>query len=72
MTCFDPLKIYLFKDGLARFATKKYSTNPKGKDKKFVHLTNYSINKKNDDYVRNNADDGNAEGGADASKWNFK
>ena len=54
VTCFDPLKIYLFKDGLARFATQKYSNNLKNIDKRFVHLTNYSVNKKNEDYVKNN------------------
>lgn len=83
VTCFDPLKIYLFKDGLARFATQKYSNNPKNVDKRFVHLTNYSVNKKNEDYVKNNGanqpkedlddqnegEDGNTE--SDASKWNF-
>jgi hypothetical protein len=33
-------------------------------EKRFIHLTNYSINKKADDYVK-------AEGDEDASKWNL-
>jgi tubulin polyglutamylase TTLL4 len=47
VTCYDPLKIYLFKEGLVRFATQKY--NPKA-DSKYVHLTNYSVNKHNESY----------------------
>lgn len=39
-------------------------------DKRFVHLTNYSVNKKADDYVKSAAADG-AEDGEDASKWNL-
>ena len=67
VTCFDPLKIFLFREGLVRFATQKYSNNPKNLDKRFVHLTNYSVNKKADDYVKSGADDD----GEDASKWNL-
>jgi len=52
VTSFDPLKIYMFKEGLARFATQKYSTSQKSVDKTYVHLTNYSVNKKNEDYVK--------------------
>lgn len=45
ITSFDPLRVYMFKEGLARFASEKYShDNP---DNKYSHLTNYSINKKN-------------------------
>ena len=33
-------------------------------EKRFIHLTNYSINKRADDYVK-------AEGDEDASKWNL-
>ena len=52
VTCFDPLKIFMLKEGLVRFATQKYSNNPKMLEKRFVHLTNYSVNKKADDYVK--------------------
>ena len=54
VTSFEPLKIFLFREGLVRFATQKYTTNPKLLEKKFIHLTNYSVNKKADDYVKNN------------------
>lgn len=46
VTSFDPLRIYVFKEGLARFASEPYNTST-GKKSKYVHLTNYSINKKN-------------------------
>ena len=68
VTCFDPLKIFLFREGLVRFATQRYSNNPKHLDKRFVHLTNYSVNKKADDYVKSGTD---GDGGEDASKWNL-
>ncbi|XP_038076530.1 tubulin polyglutamylase TTLL4-like isoform X2 [Patiria miniata] len=51
---YDPLKIYVFQDGLARFATMKYSASMKNLSNKFMHLTNYSINKKNADFTPNN------------------
>ena len=46
VTSVDPLRIYVFKEGLARFASQVYQTRAGGKGNKFVHLTNYSINKK--------------------------
>ena len=58
VTGFDPLKVYLFKEGLVRFATVKYTNSQKATDKRFIHLTNYSINKKNEDYVKNNGENG--------------
>ena len=36
---------------------------------RFIHLTNYSVNKKADEYVKNNGDDDGE--GEDASKWNL-
>ena len=51
VTCFSPLKIYVYDEGLARFASEKYSNF--NKSNKFCFLTNYSINKLNDKYVQN-------------------
>jgi len=54
VTSYDPLKIYLYKDGLVWFATEKYTVNPSSLKKWFIHLTNYSVNKKNlEKYVPN-------------------
>ena len=69
VTSFEPLKIFLFKEGLVRFATQKYTNNPKSLEKRFIHLTNYSVNKKADDYVKNNG--GAEDEGEDASKWSL-
>ena len=44
VTSLDPLLIYLYGDGLVRFATKPYSTDPDSLEEKFVHLTNYEAN----------------------------
>ena len=78
VTSYDPLKVYLFSEGLTRFATEKYSTNMNTLKKRFVHLTNYSVNKRNvEGYVKNNdkakddsmIEDGDA--GQNSSKWNL-
>lgn len=52
VTSFYPLRIYVYREGLARFATEKYDKNAAEKNL-FVHLTNYSINKKNKKFNRN-------------------
>ena len=44
VTSFDPLRAYVFKEGLTRFATEEYTTSTTKKNK-YIHLTNYSINK---------------------------
>lgn len=53
VTSYDPLRIYLYEDGLVRFATEKYSTDKKFIKKRYMHFTNYSINKKAAQYVKN-------------------
>ena len=48
VTSINPLRIYIYEEGLARFATCPYNqTDSDGKKSKYMHLTNYSINKKN-------------------------
>ncbi|XP_043360726.1 tubulin polyglutamylase TTLL4 isoform X7 [Dermochelys coriacea] len=67
VTCYDPLRIYLFKDGLVRFASCKYSSSMKSLSNKFMHLTNYSVNKKNAEY-KSNSDETACQG----HKWALK
>jgi tubulin polyglutamylase TTLL6/13 len=46
VTCMDPLRIFIYKDGLARFATEPYDApSTKNMETLFMHLTNYAINK---------------------------
>uniref|UniRef100_A0A8C1U3J6 Tubulin--tyrosine ligase-like protein 5 n=1 Tax=Cyprinus carpio TaxID=7962 RepID=A0A8C1U3J6_CYPCA len=51
VTSYDPLLIYLYEEGLARFATVKYDHATANIKNQFMHLTNYSVNKKSSDYV---------------------
>ncbi|XP_076461978.1 uncharacterized protein LOC143294387 [Babylonia areolata] len=67
VTSYDPLRAYVFEDGLARFASCKYSSSMKNLNNKFMHLTNYSINKRNADY-QSNTDDSVCQG----HKWSLK
>ena len=48
---FYPLRIYLYNNGLTRFATEDYKRGDF--DNVFIHLTNYSINKNNLNYKPN-------------------
>ena len=54
VSSFNPLKVYIYNDGLVRFATEKYSNDIKHLSKKYVHLTNFSVNKRNPKFVKNN------------------
>ena len=50
----EPLKIFLFEEGLARFATEKYrQPNDENVDDICMHLTNYAINKDNPNFIFN-------------------
>jgi Tubulin-tyrosine ligase family len=53
VTSFEPLRVYVYNEGLARFASEPYHDADTTKESKFAHLTNYSINKKNQNYKQN-------------------
>lgn len=54
----DPLRVYVYNEGLARFATEEYVGPAKGNlDNLFMHLTNYAIQKKSDAFVHNEDED---------------
>lgn len=53
-TSLDPICLWLYEDGLGRFATTPYSEkNAKNVSDMFVHLTNSSVNKHSDRYELN-------------------
>ena len=51
VSSFDPLRIYLYEEGLVRFASEPYARG--SKNNRFIHLTNYSLNKRSENFVRN-------------------
>ena len=57
VTGYTPLKIYLFDNGLARFCSEKYDLNPEKMQDKYIHLTNYSINKTSENFEQNDSVD---------------
>ena len=58
VTSFNPLRVYMYNEGMVRLCTHEYSLNEKELKDSFKHLTNYSINKNSDDFVENsNADE---------------
>lgn len=62
VTSYDPLVVYMFKDGLVRFSTEKFNLKPKNLKKRYIHLTNYSVNKKHETYIQNrNTEAGNVD-----------
>lgn len=53
LTSLLPLRIYIYDEGLVRFATEKYFIGQPFKSNKFMHLTNYSVNKNSKNYIQN-------------------
>uniref|UniRef100_A0A8C5MY55 Tubulin--tyrosine ligase-like protein 5 n=1 Tax=Leptobrachium leishanense TaxID=445787 RepID=A0A8C5MY55_9ANUR len=71
VTSYNPLTIYMYKEGLTRFATEMYDVSDlirKGEFNKFMHLTNSSVNNKSPKYIRNT--DQQREDGC-CSMWTF-
>jgi len=54
ITSINPLRIYIYDEGLARFATHQYeSIYSSNKNNRYMHLTNYSVNKFSKDFQEN-------------------
>ena len=49
ITSLHPLRVYMYNEGLVRFATEKYGD---GKNR-FMHLTNYAVNKYSENFEQN-------------------
>lgn len=55
VTCVDPLRILVYREGLCRLCTTLYEMpNNSNIGNAYMHLTNYSINKYNSNYVTSN------------------
>ena len=52
VTSIEPLRIYIYNEGLVRFASAPYNIQSV-KSNVYAHLTNYSINKKSENFVQN-------------------
>lgn len=58
LTSVDPLQLHICKEGLARFSTVPYERpTHKNLHESFMHLTNYSLNKRSTTFNRSERDD---------------
>lgn len=55
ITSCDPLKLFLFHEGIVRLATEPFEESQNTMENMFVHLTNYAINKDNADKFKSPA-----------------
>ena len=73
LTSINPLRLYIYEEGLTRFCTTPYlapqaqGDGVNSKTGKYTHLTNYSINKNNKTgFIQNNGEDE-----CSGSKWSI-
>ena len=66
VTGFQPLRIYLYKEGLIRIASERYKLKINSLDNKYSHITNTAINFRSKKYKipKNDSDE-------QSNKWNF-
>ncbi|XP_028301080.1 tubulin polyglutamylase TTLL7 isoform X3 [Gouania willdenowi] len=58
VTSCDPLRIFLYNDGLVRMGTEKYHAPSEANlSQLYMHLTNYSVNKHNENFERDETTD---------------
>ncbi|NXX17830.1 TTLL7 polyglutamylase, partial [Podargus strigoides] len=67
ITSCDPLKVFLYHDGLVRMGTEKYHPpSDSNLSRLYMHLTNYSVNKHNEHFERDETED---KGSKRSIKW---
>ena len=65
LTGLDPLKIYIYEEGLVRFAVNDFSLDPQLIKDNTIHVTNFDVNRKSEKFHFNNEDPTEPEG----HKW---
>ena len=59
VTSVSPLRVLLFKEGLARFCTERYrAPNESNMEDTYMHLTNFAINKHHEEFTIDEGGDG--------------
>ena len=53
---YNPLRVYLYREGFARFTNARYSVSKHDIDNPYVHLTNHAIQKKDESYDASTTD----------------
>ncbi|XP_017072616.1 tubulin polyglutamylase ttll6 [Drosophila eugracilis] len=71
VTSVDPLRIFVYNEGLARFATQKYvPPTINNSHNVFMHLTNYCLNRRNSQYMVGNGPEAGSKRKLSAfNKW---
>ncbi|DAZ99779.1 TPA: hypothetical protein N0F65_001288 [Lagenidium giganteum] len=69
----NPLRVYLFRDGLVRMCTADYVTpNAENMEQRFMHLTNYAVNKHSNNFEVNKNAQQDGQGSKRSLRWFFE
>jgi len=68
VTCYDPLRVYVYSEGIVRFATELFTLNRASLANRFMHLTNYSIQHHSEKFQKNRD---NGAGYQGTHKWSM-
>ncbi|KAH9587400.1 Tubulin polyglutamylase ttll6 [Schistosoma haematobium] len=70
LTSCDPLRLFVFKDGLVRFTTCSYiEPNQRNVHDMYMHLTNYAVQKHSEGYIRDNEEGGTKRRITTLNRW---
>ncbi|KAG7396618.1 Tubulin polyglutamylase ttll7 [Phytophthora boehmeriae] len=72
ITSCSPLRVYIFKDGLVRMCTADYVVpNADNLEQRFMHLTNYAVNKHSNNFEVHKGEDTDGKGSKRSVRWFF-